>query len=130
MGIWIGAVKPRMLRLIGQLADGWIPSLPYVPPPQIPAMQRLIDRSAAEAERDPPRIRRIYNLMGRITDGPAVRLLEGPPSHWIEELTRFVTDLGFDTSVFWPNEDPVRQVERFVADVVPGVREQVARARR
>lgn len=39
------------------------------------------------------------------TDGSATRLLEGPPSHWIEELTRFVTDLGFDTFVFWPGED-------------------------
>ena len=130
MGIWIGAIQPRMLRLTGRLADGWVPSLPYSPPPQIPAMQRLIDTGAAEAERDPAQIRRIYNVMGRITDGPVTQLLEGPPSHWIEELTRFVTDLGFDTFVFWPNEDPVRQTERFAADVIPGVREQVARARR
>jgi alkanesulfonate monooxygenase SsuD/methylene tetrahydromethanopterin reductase-like flavin-dependent oxidoreductase (luciferase family) len=130
MGIWIGAYKPRMLRLIGRLADGWVPSFPYAPPPQIPSMQRMIDAGAAEAARDPARIRRIYNVMGRITSGPATQLLEGPPSHWIEELTRWVTELGFDTFVFWPNEDPVRQVERFIADVVPGVRERVARARR
>src|SRR6266545_4963193 len=25
--IWIGAYKPRMLRLIGRLADGWLPSV-------------------------------------------------------------------------------------------------------
>jgi alkanesulfonate monooxygenase SsuD/methylene tetrahydromethanopterin reductase-like flavin-dependent oxidoreductase (luciferase family) len=130
MGIWIGVYKPRMLRLTGRLGDGWVPSLPYAPPPQIPAMQQLIDAGAAEVERDPTRIRRIYNVMGRIADGPATRLLEGPPSHWIEELTRFVTELGFDTFVFWPNEDPVRQIERFAADVIPGVREHVARARR
>jgi alkanesulfonate monooxygenase SsuD/methylene tetrahydromethanopterin reductase-like flavin-dependent oxidoreductase (luciferase family) len=130
MGIWVGALQPRMLRLTGRLADGWVPSLPYAPPPQIPAMQRLIDAGATEVERDPTRIRRIYNVMGRITDGPATKLLEGPPSHWIEEVSRFVTELGFDTFVFWPNEDPIRQVERFINDVVPGVREQVARARR
>ena len=130
IGIWIGAAQPRMLRLTGRLADGWVPSLPYAPPPQIPAMQRLIDTGAAEAERDSTRIQRIYNVMGRITDGPAINLLEGPPSHWIDELSRFVTELGFDTFVFWPNEDPIRQVERFINEVVPGVREQVARARR
>jgi alkanesulfonate monooxygenase SsuD/methylene tetrahydromethanopterin reductase-like flavin-dependent oxidoreductase (luciferase family) len=27
IGIWIGAYKPRMLRLVGRLADGWLPSL-------------------------------------------------------------------------------------------------------
>lgn len=130
MGIWIGGLQPRMLRLTGRFADGWVPSLPYAPPPQVPSMQRLIDAGAAESERDPAKIRRIYNVMGRITDGSATNLLEGPASHWVEELSRFVTELGFDTFVFWPNDDPIRQVERFINDVVPGVREQVARARR
>jgi hypothetical protein len=27
MGIWLGAFKPRMLRLVGRRADGWLPSL-------------------------------------------------------------------------------------------------------
>ena len=27
MGIWLGAFKPRMLRLVGRKADGWLPSL-------------------------------------------------------------------------------------------------------
>ena len=31
-GIWIGALKPRMLRLTGRLADGWLPSLGRVEP--------------------------------------------------------------------------------------------------
>lgn len=30
MGIWLGAYKPRMLRLTGAKADGWIPTLNYV----------------------------------------------------------------------------------------------------
>src|SRR5438128_722726 len=29
IGIWIGATGPRMLDLIGRLADGWIPSSSY-----------------------------------------------------------------------------------------------------
>lgn len=130
MGIWIGAYKPRMLHLTGRLADGWVPSLPYAPPAEIPAMQRLIDDGAREAGREPTGIRRVYNLMGKITDAPASGLLEGPPAHWVEELTRFAVDLGLDTFVFWPNEEPIRQLERFTADVIPGVREHVARARR
>ena len=30
IGIWVGAYKPRMLRLIGRAADGWLPSLAYL----------------------------------------------------------------------------------------------------
>src|SRR5262249_55044302 len=33
--IWLGALKPRMLRLIGRKADGWLPSLAFVPREQI-----------------------------------------------------------------------------------------------
>ncbi|WP_256974332.1 LLM class flavin-dependent oxidoreductase [Rhodococcus sp. NCIMB 12038] len=31
LGIWLGAYGPRMLRLTGQAADGWLPSLSYLP---------------------------------------------------------------------------------------------------
>ena len=30
IGIWLGAYKPRMLRLTGRKADGWLPSLSYL----------------------------------------------------------------------------------------------------
>jgi alkanesulfonate monooxygenase SsuD/methylene tetrahydromethanopterin reductase-like flavin-dependent oxidoreductase (luciferase family) len=129
IGIWIGAYKPRMLNLIGRLADGWIPSLPYAPPDQIPAMQTRIDDAAREAGRDPDAIRRIYNVMGEITDGPARGLLEGPVEHWIEELTRFVVELGFDTFTFWARENYLAQLERFAREVVPGVAQATGRSR-
>jgi alkanesulfonate monooxygenase SsuD/methylene tetrahydromethanopterin reductase-like flavin-dependent oxidoreductase (luciferase family) len=121
IGIWIGAYKPRMLNLTGRLADGWVPSLPYAPPDQIPAMQKRIDEAAREAGRDPDAIRRIYNVVGEITDGPARGLLEGPVEHWIEELTRFVVDLGFDTFTFWARENYLAQLEGFAREVIPGV---------
>ena len=128
IGIWVGAYKPHMLRLVGRLADGWVPSLAYAPPEAVPAMRRRIDEAARAAGRDPAAIRRVYNLMGVITDGAVEGTLQGPPSHWIDELSRFAVDLGFDTFVFWPAEDPVRQLERFAAEVVPGVREAVTAA--
>src|SRR3954465_2290688 len=31
IGIWLVAYGPRMMRVVGRLADGWIPSLPRVP---------------------------------------------------------------------------------------------------
>jgi alkanesulfonate monooxygenase SsuD/methylene tetrahydromethanopterin reductase-like flavin-dependent oxidoreductase (luciferase family) len=118
-----------MLNLIGRLADGWVPSLSYAPPEAIPGMRRRIDEGAEEAGRNPAAIRRLYNVSGAITDGAVEGTLQGPPSHWVEELTGFTRELGFDTFVFWPAEDPVRQVERFAREVIPGVREAVAAAR-
>ena len=130
IAIWIGAYKPRMLNLTGRVADGWIPSLGYAPPEQIPELRRHVDEGAEEAGRGTAEIRRMYNVSGRITDGGSSDgLLRGPASQWIEELAGFALELGFDTFIFWPREDHVRQVERFAAEVVPGVREAVARER-
>src|SRR5918995_6777390 len=46
IGIWIGAGGPRMLSMIGRLADGWIPSSPWAPPGRLGEMNGLIDASA------------------------------------------------------------------------------------
>ncbi len=129
IGLWIGAYKPRMLRLTGRQADGWVPSFPYAPPEGIPAMQHRIDEAAQAEGRAPRDIRRIYNLMGEIADGPTRSLLQGPVAHWVETLTHFALDLGFDTFVFWPSTDPVRQTERFAQEIVPAVRTAITRAR-
>lgn len=129
IGIWLGAYKPRMLALTGRLADGWVPSLPYAPPPEIPAMRDRIDEAAAAAGRDPSEIRRVYNLMGEIAEGgEGGDGLRGSSAQWIEWLTSFSVDLGFDTLIFWPQGDAVRQVERFATEVAPAVREAVAAA--
>jgi alkanesulfonate monooxygenase SsuD/methylene tetrahydromethanopterin reductase-like flavin-dependent oxidoreductase (luciferase family) len=128
IGIWVGAYGPRMLALIGRLADGWIPSYGNAPPERIREMQRRIDGGAEQAGREPARIRRAYNLSGRIGeggDGP----LDGPISRWVEELSRFALELGMDTFIYWPQDDHVRQVEVFAREVVPAVREAVAAER-
>lgn len=129
IGIWLGAYGPRMLELTGRLADGWVPSITYAPPEKLPEMQRRINQAATAAGRQPRDVRRVYNLMGRIGPGPGQDRLDGPVSQWIEELTRFVVELGMDTFMFWPAEEPVRQIELFAAEVVPGVLEAVGRHR-
>jgi alkanesulfonate monooxygenase SsuD/methylene tetrahydromethanopterin reductase-like flavin-dependent oxidoreductase (luciferase family) len=114
--IWVGAYRPRMLELTGRLADGWIPSLPYLPPPQVPDAQARIDAAARAAGRDPADVRRAYNVTGEIED----------LSESTEQLARFVDELGFDTLVFWPGgDDPRRQLDVFAEEVVPAVREHV-----
>src|SRR3712207_682846 len=122
--IWVGAAGPRMLALIGRLADGWVPSLFWAPPERLPGLYKRIDEAAAEAGREPEEIRRIYNVNGRIgAEGNG--LLEGPVSKWVEELTRLALELGMDTFIYWPSEDHVRQIETFANEVVPAVREAV-----
>lgn len=125
--IWVGAYGPRMLGLIGRLADGWVPSLAYSPPERLTEMQNRIDDAAREAGREPGEITRVYNVDGRIGpegSGP----LEGPPKKWVETLSVFALELGMDTFVFWPRgplEEHERQVELFAAEIVPSVREAV-----
>jgi alkanesulfonate monooxygenase SsuD/methylene tetrahydromethanopterin reductase-like flavin-dependent oxidoreductase (luciferase family) len=40
VGIWLGAYGPRMMRVTGRLADGWLPSVPRLPLEAIPARRR------------------------------------------------------------------------------------------
>lgn len=130
IGIWLGALGPRMLALIGRAADGWIPSSAYVPPERLPALQERIDDAARESGRDPAAVRRLYNVSGRITDGASAGFLDGPAGQWADELTRLTVEDGMDTYVYWPSEDPAGQLRRFAEQVAPAVREQVASARR
>ena len=120
--IWLGVGRPRALALTGRLADGWIPSLSWATPDLVPELTRRIDEGATEAGREPAEIRRLYNVAGRIGDGPVSGLLEGPPDLWVETLGGFARDLGFDTFVFWPTDDPLAQLDRFAQEVVPALR--------
>jgi alkanesulfonate monooxygenase SsuD/methylene tetrahydromethanopterin reductase-like flavin-dependent oxidoreductase (luciferase family) len=122
IAIWLGVGKPRALELTGRLADGWIPSSGWATADNVPAMQRHIDDGAAAAGREASEIRRLYNVSGRIADGAARGLLDGPPEHWADMLAGFAGDLGFDTFVFWPEEEPLEQLERFAQEVVPALR--------
>jgi alkanesulfonate monooxygenase SsuD/methylene tetrahydromethanopterin reductase-like flavin-dependent oxidoreductase (luciferase family) len=121
--IWIGAYRPRGLRLIGRLADGWVPSIGYVDWEALRSASAIIDDAALAAGRDPAAIRRVFNLNGAITggevgDGPLV----GPVDLWVERLSRWAVDPGIDTFVFWPSGTGVSEIERFARDVVPAVR--------
>jgi alkanesulfonate monooxygenase SsuD/methylene tetrahydromethanopterin reductase-like flavin-dependent oxidoreductase (luciferase family) len=127
--IWLGAIGPRMIRLTGSLADGWIPSHSYVPPDRAAVLNSKIDDAAADAGRDPGDIRRAYNVMGSIGVDEAPGLA-GSPERWIETLTSFVLETGMDTFLFWPTtDDRLSQFELFGHEVAPAVREAVARAR-
>jgi alkanesulfonate monooxygenase SsuD/methylene tetrahydromethanopterin reductase-like flavin-dependent oxidoreductase (luciferase family) len=127
IGIWLGAYGPRMMRLLGQLADGWVPSLPRLPLDEVAPRQDAIDDAARAAGRDPAEIVRIANLEGAIVDGPVREWLHGPVDHWVEELARLVRDLRFDGFVIGQDHaDTLGQTERLAGEVAPLVRAAVA----
>jgi alkanesulfonate monooxygenase SsuD/methylene tetrahydromethanopterin reductase-like flavin-dependent oxidoreductase (luciferase family) len=127
--IWIGAYRPRMLRLIGRLADGWLPSVgSYLRPEALPAMQRIIDEAAIKVGRDPADVRRMVNLSGSI-EAPGAEGITGSVDDWVDLLSGWATDLGVDTFILWPTTPGERQVELFGTEVAPKVRAEVARRR-
>ena len=118
VGIWLGAYGPRMLRLTGRLADGWLPSLGghYLRPEDVSERQEAVDEAARAADRDPVQIERAVNVMA----------LEGAPGSWSEQLARIATGLRFSTMLVGvPSEDPVGFVRRLGEDVAPRVRELI-----
>ena len=123
VGIWVGAYKERMLRLTGELADGWLPSSPYAPPEQLAAMNAVIDAAAIDAGRPPAAVRRIYNIAGSF-GGSGAGFLDGPPKVWAEQLAGLALDEGMSGFVLMA--DDALTVERFAAEVAPSVRELVA----
>jgi alkanesulfonate monooxygenase SsuD/methylene tetrahydromethanopterin reductase-like flavin-dependent oxidoreductase (luciferase family) len=126
IGIWIGGYGPRMLELIGRVADGWVPSLPYVGEARLPSMRARLEDAAAAAGRDPAAIRRVLNVGGRIADERGEQGLVGPPSMWVETLRRLALEHGFDTFVLWAEGDEDEQMRRFAGEVAPAVLEAVA----
>jgi alkanesulfonate monooxygenase SsuD/methylene tetrahydromethanopterin reductase-like flavin-dependent oxidoreductase (luciferase family) len=127
IGIWLGAYGPRMVRIVGRLADGWVPSLPRLPLEEVPPRQDAIDEAARKAGRDPAAIRRVANLNGVIAEQHS-GWLRGPADHWVEEIVKLARDLRFDGFVAWFDaEDQLGQTERFAREVAPAVRQALSR---
>ncbi|MEO3810365.1 LLM class flavin-dependent oxidoreductase [Sphaerisporangium sp. B11E5] len=128
IAISLGAYKPRMLRLVGRKADGWLPTLDYIKDPDIATSSELIDAAATEAGRDPREIRRHLNLFD-IGFTPVGRsFLHGPPEQWVDDLLSLVLEHGF-SSFFIGRDDPA-MIRTFGEEVAPALREEVARERR
>jgi alkanesulfonate monooxygenase SsuD/methylene tetrahydromethanopterin reductase-like flavin-dependent oxidoreductase (luciferase family) len=116
LGIWLGAYKPRMLRITGGLADGWLPSLggKYFTADDVPAAQAAIDSAARAAGRDPSDVVRAANVMG----------LDRSVEAMADALARMVSELGFSTLIVGipSGQDPVAFVRRLGEEVAPRVR--------
>jgi hypothetical protein len=118
IGIWVGAFKPRMLRLVGRLADGWWPTVAGLKPGALTAGNAVIDAAAARAGREPPAIRRLLNL-------GAVGV---PARETAAQLARLALEDGIGTFVVTANDPGA--IANFASEVAPRVREAVEEARR
>ena len=111
IGVWLGAYGPRMMRVVGRLANGWIPSLPRLPLDQVLPKQDAIDEAARAAGRDPADVVRAANVTG----------LGAAP----EDRLAHVAELGFSVLLAAvPDEDPVGFVRRLGEEVAPKVRDR------
>ena len=115
IGIWLGAYGARMLRVTGQLADGWLPSLTdtYMSPEDALLGQAAVDEAAQLAGRRPEDVIRAVNVMAPETS--TARL--------IEQLVWIVEDLRFEKLlVAVPQQDPIGFVRRLGEEVAPAIR--------
>jgi alkanesulfonate monooxygenase SsuD/methylene tetrahydromethanopterin reductase-like flavin-dependent oxidoreductase (luciferase family) len=125
VGIWLGAYGPRMLRVTGELADGWLPSMGSRPPAELGVMNARIDEAAGGVGRDPKAVRRLVNIHGSF--GDRAELLQGSPADWAEQLADLA--LAFGMSTFILSTDDPDQTRRYAGEVAPRVRELVATER-
>ena len=125
VGIWVGAYKPRMLRLTGRLADGWLPSAGYAGPEVLAELNARIDEAATAAGRAPEAVRRLYNVSGSFGSGGG--FLRGGPADWAEQLAALTLEQGMATYILG-TDDP-DDVRRFGEEVAPLVRDLVATER-
>jgi alkanesulfonate monooxygenase SsuD/methylene tetrahydromethanopterin reductase-like flavin-dependent oxidoreductase (luciferase family) len=121
VGLWIGAYKPRMLRLTARLGDGWLPSLGehYLGEADVAPLNRVIDEAAKRAGRDPTDIIRAANVG------------LGDPHAFLDpgELARLAESYRFELLFLSiPDEGAVDFVRRLGEEVAPRAREQVGRA--
>ena len=124
IGIWIGAYKPRILRMTGRTADGWLPSLGYLPngPADLAEMNKNIDEGAESSERDPSAIRRLLNIGGQFSQ-QGRGLFVGPPNQWAEQIVEIAVTYGI--SGFILAADDQYTIETFANDVAPAAREML-----
>lgn len=123
--IWLGAYRPRALELAGRLADGWIPSMPYLPPSLVkPSMDR-VRASAERVGRDPAVLELAYNVAVRVGGPPAEdpdRQIAGEPGAVVDRLGDLL-ELGFGVLNLSIGGRRDEQLERLGTEVLPGLRQ-------
>ena len=132
MPIWVGAGRPRMFRLIGRLADGWMKNQGWPNSVEEYAdMNAIIDKAAVDAGREPSSIGRQLNvgnvIVGRTESEASERAenaaaggrtpaVAGTPAQ-VADYFRPVIAVGADT--FALSQGDEGSLELFAREVIP-----------
>lgn len=111
--IWLGAYGPRMLRTVGRLADGWLPSESYLKSGDLSRGNAVIDEAATAAGRDPREIIRMLNIA---------------PTATATHLAELALSEGIST--FIVAADDAATIDHIAHNLVPEVRKLVENGRR
>jgi alkanesulfonate monooxygenase SsuD/methylene tetrahydromethanopterin reductase-like flavin-dependent oxidoreductase (luciferase family) len=135
--VWLGTFGPRALRVTGELADGWIPTLGYMADDEIAGMRSRVLDAAEAAGRDPGAITCALHLQVAVGDAGAGDQtdidggeIKGSPDAVAAHLVDLV-GRGFTAFSIVPTGGPDRatQVERIAEEVLPAVRSAALPAR-
>jgi alkanesulfonate monooxygenase SsuD/methylene tetrahydromethanopterin reductase-like flavin-dependent oxidoreductase (luciferase family) len=129
--MWIGSWGSAAgLRRVARHGDGWLASAYNTTPEQLAAgrgalpanfpvalatVWTYLTDSKAEARR---RLEGLAAMLGRAPDVLSAQVLIGDLDHCAAWL-RAYANAGADTAFIWPIDDPVAQLQRFGAEVVP-----------
>jgi alkanesulfonate monooxygenase SsuD/methylene tetrahydromethanopterin reductase-like flavin-dependent oxidoreductase (luciferase family) len=137
--IWLGAMAPKSMDLIGRLADGWVPGGGMTQVPEFGALTARLDEAANAAGRDPRSIRRVVNVDGSFGEnvagsfgagtGDGAGVLRGSVGRWVETIVSWALEHRIDAFVVWSSQPGTAAIERYAAEVVPAVRTALERER-
>ena len=136
--IWIGAMRPQMMRYTGRVADGWMKNRGWPESlDELRGLVRLLEDGATSAKRDPLTIRRVLNTSAVIGEEETKRALanvpDAPPTivrpqvkgsgeEVLNTLAQY-RDEGIDTfHMRFPEHGLLEQVQRFGEEVIPRVK--------
>jgi alkanesulfonate monooxygenase SsuD/methylene tetrahydromethanopterin reductase-like flavin-dependent oxidoreductase (luciferase family) len=137
--IWVGAGGPRMLRLVGQVADGYMKNLGWGLVEDVRALNDVVSDAARGAERDPSSIRRVMNGAAFVAHsaaelehytanapkpvgGPQGGLI-GSPDEILDTLREYRA-AGVDTfNISFPPEGAAEQIARFGRQIIEAARD-------
>ena len=120
--VWLGSYKPRMLRLTGRLADGWVPSMGYAdplgPPGDVGGRRRGRGRGRSVA-----RLGACGSTTSSASSAPAATSCAAVPATGPSSWPGSTLEVG--TSTYVLGTDDPDDVRRFATEVAPAVRELV-----